>query len=119
MALSDREQQMLEQMERALASEDPRFASTFSGVPTVAMPPRNLGYAVLAILAGLAALIAGVAIAQPAIGILGFLVVVGALTALLTSISRPAARPASSTTPARRSFMQGLEERWDRRSDDQ
>ena len=34
MALSDREQQLLEQMERALASEDPRFASALGGSMT-------------------------------------------------------------------------------------
>ena len=33
MALSDHEQHVLEQMERALASEDPRFANVLRGVP--------------------------------------------------------------------------------------
>ena len=115
MALSDREQQLLDQMERALASEDPRLAHVFGGhsMPT----PRNLSAAALAMLAGVAGLVAGVAFAQPAIGIVGFLVVVGALSALLTSTAPGAA--AKPRTPVRRDFMRGLEERWDRRSDDQ
>lgn len=124
MALSDREQQMLDQMERALASEDPKFASVFRGIPAMphmAMPSAHMGFAALGVLAGLAALVAGVALSQPAIGILGFLVIVGALSAVLTAISSgPAKRPASPrATKARRSFMQGLEDRWDRRTDDQ
>lgn len=115
MALSDREQQLLEQMERALASEDPRLAHVFGG-HSVPMP-RNLGVAVLAMLAGVGGLIAGVAVAQPAIGIIGFLVVVGALSAILTTVGPKA--PTKPTAPVRRDFMRGLEERWDRRTDDQ
>lgn len=120
MALSDREQQLLDQMERALASEDPRLAHVFGGhgrpLPT---PSRNLGAAVLGMLVGAAALIGGVALSQPAIGIVGFLVVVGALSAVLTGSTDAAAPAKAPKAPVRRDFMRGLEERWDRRGDDQ
>ena len=53
MALSDHEQHVLEQMERALASEDPRFANVLRGVPMVRKAQQSLGAAVLAILVGI------------------------------------------------------------------
>ncbi|CAB4341666.1 MAG: DUF3040 domain-containing protein [Actinobacteria bacterium] len=117
MALSDHEQQLLEQMERALASEDPRFADALSGRAVVRPATKNMGIAVLACLAGIAGLIAGVATSQPAIGIVGFVAVVAGLTTALSGL-KPV--PASTTKKPKRSngnFMQGLEERWDRRQD--
>lgn len=112
MALSDHEQHVLEQMERALATEDPRFANVLRGVPMVRKAQQSLGASVLAILIGIAGLIAGVATAVPAIGILGFLLTVGAIASALTNVGAP--RTAKPRRP-RTSFMQGLEERWDRR----
>lgn len=113
MALSDHEQHVLEQMERALASEDPRFANVLRGVPVVRKAQQSLGASVLAILLGVAGLIAGVATAIPAIGILGFLLTVGAIASALANL-RPVAKGRTPRQP-RTSFMQGLEERWDRR----
>ena len=43
MALSDHEQALLEQMERALASEDPKFASPFASQWLVELPQEVLG----------------------------------------------------------------------------
>ena len=113
MALSDHEQHVLEQMERALASEDPRFANVLRGVPMVRKAQQSLGAAVLAILVGIGGLVAGVATAIPAIGILGFLLTVGAIASALANLG-PAAAPTQPRRP-RTSFMQGIEERWDRR----
>ena len=113
MGLSDHEQQVLAQMERALASEDPRFANVLRGVPMVRKAQQSLGISVLAILIGIAGLIAGVATAIPAIGILGFLLTVGAIASALTNLGGPA--KVSAPRQPRTSFMQGLEERWDRR----
>jgi len=120
MALSEHEEQLLEQMERALATEDPRFASALRGNIIDRVAPKNLGLAVMAILVGVAGLIAGVALTQPAIGIVGFLIVVGGLAAALSNIRTPGAptQPTNTKLP-RAPFMQGLEERWDRRQDNQ
>jgi len=88
MALSDREQQLLEQMERALASEDP--------------------------------LLAAVSLSIPALGVVGFLAIVsGFYFANLGAKSSPAAgKPGTaSKTSTSGGFMQGLEDRWDRRQD--
>jgi len=100
MALSDREQQLLEQMERALASEDPRFASALGGSMTNRIATKSIGIAVL--------------------GVVGFLAIVsGFYFANLGAKSSPAAtKPgAASKTSTSGGFMQGLEDRWDRRQD--
>lgn len=119
MALSDHEQQLLAQMERALASEDPRFADTLSGRSVVRPAPKSMGIAVLAILAGIGGLIAGVATSQPAIGIVGFVAVVAGLTTALSGLKPVPSKTAPKSKKPNASFMQGLEERWDRRQDNQ
>jgi hypothetical protein len=113
MALSDREQQLLEQMERALASEDPRFASALGGSMTNRI-------AVLGVVVGIGSLLAAVSLSIPALGVVGFLAIVsGFYFANLGAKSSPAAgKPGTaSKTSTSGGFMQGLEDRWDRRQD--
>lgn len=118
MALSEHEQSVLEQMERALSSEDPQFVSTLSGASRKLTAPANLGISVLAIVAGIAMLLGGVVINQPALGVLGFFLTIGAIAALVHSVSQRESKRSTKTKAPRTSFMQGLEERWDRRQDD-
>ncbi|WP_395652949.1 DUF3040 domain-containing protein [Phycicoccus elongatus] len=54
MPLSEHEQQMLEQMEQALASEDPRFAHQMRGGTTLAVRRRRLVLGILGVVIGLA-----------------------------------------------------------------
>ena len=113
MALSDHEQALLEQMERALASEDPKFASALR-VPMVSRAaPRSIGVAVLGV-------VTGIGISIPALGVLGFLAIVAGFyfAQLGTKAAAGTKDPTSSTKPAPSGgFMQGLEDRWDRRQD--
>ena len=120
MPLSEHEQRLLDQMERALASEDPRFMSTFTSARTRPAAPKNLGFAVIAVLVGIGLLFGGVIAMQPALGIVGFVVIVAGITAAVSSLGNRGEKSATATsTPkqTRSSFMQGLEERWDRRND--
>jgi hypothetical protein len=120
MALSDREQQLLEQMERALASEDPRFASALGGSMTNRIATKSIGIAVLGVVIGIGSLLAAVSLSIPARGVVGFLAIVsGFYFANLGAKSSPAAaKPgAASKTSTSGGFMQGLEDRWDRRQD--
>lgn len=120
MALSDREQQLLEQMERALASEDPRFASALGGSMTNRIATKSIGIAVLGVVIGIGSLLAAVSLSIPALGVVGFLAIVsGFYFANLGAKSSPAvAKPgAASKTSTSGGFMQGLEDRWDRRQD--
>ena len=119
MSLSDHEQHVLDQMERALANEDPKLVSMLRGVPMVRKAQQSLGAAVVGVLVGIGGLIAGVATAQPAIGILGFLIIVGGLASALATLepSKKSAPASPTAKKTRTSFMEGLEERWDRRTD--
>jgi len=120
MALSDREQQLLEQMERALASEDPKFASALGGSMTNRIATKSIGIAVLGVVVGIGSLLAAVSLSIPVLGVLGFLAIVaGFYFANLGAKSSPVTRNpgATSKAPTSGGFMRGLEDRWDRRQD--
>jgi hypothetical protein len=120
MGLTDREQQLLEQMERALASEDPRFASALGGPMTNRIATKSIGIAVIGVVIGIASLLAAVTLSIPVLGVLGFLAIVaGFYFANLGAKSSPNTGKPAKTSKSSTSggFMQGLEDRWDRRQD--
>jgi hypothetical protein len=120
MALSDREQQLLEQMERALANEDPRFASALGGSMTKRIATKSIGIAVIGVVVGIGSLLAAVSLAIPALGVLGFVAIVAGFyfANLGTKASPVKGKPTAENKPsASGGFMQGLEDRWDRRQD--
>ena len=125
MPLSDNEQRLLEQMERALYAEDPKFASTMRGAARRSRSARRVMIGVAALLVGLVLLVVGVAQQVVILGVLGFLSMLAG-TAYAVSGHRKggpsgvvqgngAVRPAGSKR--RGGFMQRLEQRWDRRRD--
>ncbi|WP_342371992.1 DUF3040 domain-containing protein [Propioniciclava soli] len=73
MALSEKEQRLLEQLEAALAAEDPKFASTLRGSSHRTLHRRRAALAGLGFLAGVAALVAGMQVAWW-LSVLGFIV---------------------------------------------
>ncbi len=133
MPLSEHEQRLLEQMERALYAEDPKLASTLRGSDLRAVQRKRLVLGAVGLLAGLALLVAGVATQLVAIGVVGFLVMLGAAWYAYTGLKAPAAADptqvggsargsaASGRGSAKRkpkssgTSMQRLEERWRRR----
>ena len=122
MPLSEQEQRLLEEMERSLYQNDADFVATVSsrrGRPNYTI----LVVGVLVALLGIATLVAGVIIHQPLVGVLGFAIMfVGVLLAVAPP-RRASAGPAqdipraSRGKPRSNSFMQGLNDRWDRRQD--
>ena len=76
MPLSEHEQRLLEQMERALYAEDPKLASTLRGSDLRAHQRRRVIVGSLGLLVGLGLLLAGVSIGWP-LGVVGFLVMLG------------------------------------------
>ncbi len=72
MPLSEHEQRLLEQMERALYAEDPKLASTLRGADLRAHQRRRIIVGSLGFLAGLGLLLAGVT-AGWGLGLAGFL----------------------------------------------
>lgn len=142
MPLSDHEQRLLEQMERALYAEDPKFATSLrSG--SAGKPSRGrAAFGVLVLLGGITLLMVGAIIPLIPLGVAGFLVmVVGATLTYLGLRGRPAAAaaaaaaegadgaaPTASASPTKSAkqraprpsggFMHRLEDRWRKRRDE-
>lgn len=119
MPLSEREQRLLDEMERSLYQNDADFVSTVS--PRQGRPNyRVLAIGVLIALVGVAAIVVGVVIKQPLVGVLGFIVVfAGALLAISPprgSAPAPQERTRSSKSSVNSAgFMDRMNDRWDRR----
>jgi hypothetical protein len=121
MALSDREQRLLAEMEEALSADDPRLVSTLSGTTT--RFSASIGIALAALLGGLAILFTGLVAQLTLVGVGGFLVaLVGVILLIngLTTRKSGFGKGAGSPKRARRSFTQGftkgMEDRWDQRN---
>lgn len=121
MALSDEEQRLLEQMEAALAADDPKLASALRGTRARKLQRRRAALAGLGIVAGVGALVAGIEL-NPILSVVGFLVMLVSTIALLTSWQQAGAagRPTHqhSGPQADSPFIDKLEERWRRLGDD-
>ncbi|MFY4720517.1 DUF3040 domain-containing protein [Streptomyces sp. LaBMicrA B280] len=125
MPLSEHEQRMLEQMERALYAEDPKFASALEGSGLRTYTRRRVYQAVAGFLVGIALLMAGMVAQLIWISVVGFLVMLGCAVLAVTGwrkAPKPGEQPAGAVRrPARakRSMMDRIEERWQRRRDEQ
>ena len=141
MPLSEEELRLLEQMERALVEEDPKFASTLRGTTLRRAARRRALLAGFVFAVGIAVLMAGAISGWWQVGIAGFVIMLGSATVALSAIRgqqrvgadpgptahpsglgvieggrsrsrRPGrSRPASSSG----SFMERMEARWRRR----
>lgn len=76
--LSEEELRLLEQMERALVAEDPKFVSTIRGTAGQRAARRRAYVALGFLVVGMAVLVAGAALGQVLVGVLGFVVMLGA-----------------------------------------
>ena len=84
MALSDEEQRLLEQMEAALAAEDPKLVNTLRGTGVRRVHRRRAAIAGVGFFAGLALLIAGISVTW-VLSVLGFIVMVAAAVTAIYS----------------------------------
>jgi hypothetical protein len=125
---------MLEQMERALYAEDPKFASALEGSGLRTYPWRRVYLAVAGFLVGIGLLMGGMIAQQPWISVVGFLVMLGCAVLAVTGWRR-AAKPGAAAAPSGHSpqgaagrgrrnqprckMMDRIEERWQRRRDEQ
>jgi hypothetical protein len=141
--LSEHEQRLLDQIEQALYAEDPKFASIYRGKDVRTHYRRRVVRAVIGVVVGLVLLLAGVIVPLIPLGVAGFVVMLAAasfgvaswqrmtghrMTVLRdrggdreTKSSRPPResreRRAPKSTMPKRSVMQRLEDRWQRRQD--
>ena len=133
MPLSEHEQRLLEQMERALYAEDPKFATSLRSASSGKASRGRAAFGVLVLLGGITLLMLGAILPLIPLGVAGFVImVVGATLTYLGLRGGPAApaadaEAASGTTPSaapRRApkqssgFMDRLEDRWRKRRDE-
>ena len=96
MPLSEHEQRLLEQMERALYAEDPKFATNMRSAKATAGDRRRVAIGVVALLIGLGLLVAGVAAKLVIIGVVGFLAMLGGLWLAISAMSPGKEVPANA-----------------------
>jgi hypothetical protein len=84
--LSEHEQRLLEQMERALYAEDPKFATSMRSNRAAAGDRRRLALGVVGFILGMGLLVTGVATQLVVVGVLGFLAMVGGLWLAVASM---------------------------------
>jgi len=150
--LSEEEMRLLEQMERALVEEDPKFASTLRGNTFARATRTRIVAACVAFVVGVVLLMTGAIMPQTWVAVIGFVIMLASATLGLSAWrGRQAASEKAPTegryeTPdspaglsgiqggrsgrkprrtgggrpkggSRQSFMPRLEERWQRRRD--
>lgn len=117
MALSEREQQLLDDMERRLYQSEADVMQTTSERTRLNL--RSLVLGILVVLAGIGALIAGAGLQAPWLGLLGFVVMLGGT--LLAFSKREVTTDAdahsgrATTTQERESFSERMNKRWEER----
>jgi hypothetical protein len=134
--LSEHEQRMLEQMERALYAEDPKFATALEGSELRKYTRRRVYQAVAGFLVGIALLMAGMVAQQIWISVVGFLVMLGCAVLAVTGWRKGPKQGEQQEQGAgqaggggsggstrrqprgRRSMRNRIEERWQRRRDE-
>jgi ferric-dicitrate binding protein FerR (iron transport regulator) len=120
MALSEEEQRLLDQMEAALAAEDPRLANTLRGTSNRSQRRRAV-LAGLGFLVGIACLIGGMQV-HPALSVVGFLVMLAAAVLGITAWQQAAMAGDAAGNGGRAGghseFMGRMEDRWRRGQDD-
>ena len=135
MPLSEHEQRLLEQMERALYAEDPKFASQLRGRDPRSNFRRRMVLAAFGLVVGVVLLMTGLVAQIILVSVLGFVAMLGSAFFAVTSyrglsnasrlgvvdgagaVRRP--QQAAARRPRdRRGLMDRFEQRWNRRRDD-
>jgi hypothetical protein len=136
MPLSEHEQRLLEQMDKALYAEDPKFATSLRSTGGAASRSRA-ALGVLGVLGGLGIVIAGMAMPLAVLGVVGFAVMLAGAVLIYFAFTRGTAAttdeaeadaeeegtataqaPRARKQPRRSSgFMDRMEERWRKRAD--
>ena len=131
MPLSEHEQRLLEQMERALYAEDPKFATALEGTGLRARTRRTVYAAAAGFVVGVALLVGGAVTKHDWLSVAGLVVMVGCAALAAVSWRRaPRLGVADPRTGAplrrrrtgrtgRTNVVDRMEQRWQRRQDNQ
>ena len=114
MALSDHERKLLAEMEAALEQEDPRLLSTLTGKARTRQSSRALlGLSILAL--GAVVLISGLVAQATIVGVIAFVICLAGVLLIITNISLNS----GGKKVKKPGWGSSLEERWDRRNNDE
>ena len=120
MPLSEQEQRLLDEMERHLLRNDADVVSAPTGARSLSY--RNIVYGTILVLAGLGALVVGVSTQLIWVGVVGFVLMLGGVILAVTPMrgaatdsARPTGARASTPNRTSTSFMDRMNDRWDRR----
>ncbi|MFB7842016.1 DUF3040 domain-containing protein [Microbacterium sp. NPDC056052] len=122
MPLSEQEQRLLDEMERHLMQNDADVVSAHAG--DRALSYRNLIYGAVLLLAGVGGLIVGVVVGNIGgiiIGVIAFAAMLGGLMLALTPVHQSSGHDggtAAKTKEPSPSFMDRMNDRWDRRHEE-
>ncbi|MET0829442.1 MAG: DUF3040 domain-containing protein [Microbacterium sp.] len=122
MPLSEQEQRLLDEMERHLMRNDADVVSAPTDGRTLSY--RNIVYGTILVLVGLGALIVGVSTQLIVVGVIGFVVMLGGVILAVTPTRGIPRGPVDTAPPAPKqrsnsSFMDRMNDRWDRRQEGQ
>ncbi|WEK60175.1 MAG: DUF3040 domain-containing protein [Candidatus Microbacterium colombiense] len=122
MPLSEQEQRLLDEMERHLLHNDADVVSAPSGDRTLSY--RNLVYGALLLLVGVGGLVVGVVLGDVwgiVVGVIGFAAMLAGVMFAVTPVRRTTPVAPRAAAGAKRadsaSFMDRMNDRWDRRQD--
>ncbi len=87
MALDDREQRILEEIERQFYDEDPKLAETVRTTTLAAISARQLKWAILALVVGLGVMLGFFTRSTP-VALAGFVVMVAAVAWIVAIVQR-------------------------------
>jgi len=129
MPLSEEEQRLLEQMEEALAAEDPKFVSTIRGSSTRTKHRRIAILATFGFAGGIGVLMAGAITTLTLVAVAGFVIMLGCAYLAVThwrrlgepdlpSNVRPIGKAKRGQSSPSTGFMNRMEDRWRRRRED-
>jgi hypothetical protein len=105
--LSEEELRLLEQMERALVAEDPKFASTLRGT-AMRRNARRRSFAAIGVFAvGVVVLMTGAVVSYTPVGIVGFVIMLGSAYIALSSWRGQHTTPQSEEAHAMQESREG------------
>ena len=119
MPLSEQEQRLLDEMERHLMRNDADVVTAPRDGRSLSY--RNIVYGTILVLLGLGGLIVGVSQQLIVVGVIGFVVMLGGVLLAVTPGRGPGRvrmdpdRPAKATASNSTSFMDRMNDRWDKR----
>jgi hypothetical protein len=122
--LSDHEQKLLEQIEQALYAEDPKFAASVRKVKNRPRGRRWIALSIVGVIVGLGLILVGLLAKLIVLGIVGFVLIVGASAYGARMIRRRGATPdsplgaANPKTPNAGGLRGRMEDRLRRRFDE-